>query len=91
MEYSYAANATGPVNIQSFVDGANLRETTTSQSDWAGRTARITYMDAAFATMEYNPLGQMVKSTDPDGVVAGVSPWVSISRVKSIEIQGPTP
>jgi RHS repeat-associated protein len=70
MQYAYTVNATGKVTSQSYVDGTNLRETTTTQSDWAGRTVRMDYMDGAFATMEYNSLGQMVKSTDPDGVVS---------------------
>ena len=68
MRYAYAVNATGETSTQSYLDGVNLRETTTSQSDWAGRTIRVDYMDGAFATMTYNALGQMVKSTDPDGV-----------------------
>jgi RHS repeat-associated protein len=68
MEYAYSVNAFGEVTSQSYVDGTTLRETTTTQSDWAGRTVRMDYMDGAFATMEYNSIGQMVKSTDPDGV-----------------------
>ena len=33
MAYSYSVNATGQVTSQSYLDGATLRETTTSQSD----------------------------------------------------------
>jgi RHS repeat-associated protein len=68
MTHSYSVNATGEVSSQSYLDGANLRETTTTQSDWAGRTRRVTYMDNSFAEMAYNDLGQVVKSSDPDGV-----------------------
>jgi RHS repeat-associated protein len=68
MEYAYTVNTTGEVTSRSYVDGTTLRETTTTQSDWAGRTLSNIYMDNATATMEYNSIGQMVKSTDPDGV-----------------------
>lgn len=68
MTYAYTVNSTGEVTTQSYLDGATLRETTTTQTDWAGRTKRITYMDNSFAGMDYNALGQMVKSTDPEGV-----------------------
>jgi RHS repeat-associated protein len=69
-QYVYTVNSIGEVIGQSYLDGMNLRETTTSQSDWAGRTLRIDYMDGAFATMQYNSLGQKIKSTDPDGVTS---------------------
>jgi RHS repeat-associated protein len=68
MAYSYAVNSTGEVTSQSYVDGSNLRETTTTQSDWAGRTLTATLMGGATSTMTYNSIGQMTKSTDPDGV-----------------------
>lgn len=70
MEYAYTVNTTGEVTSQSYADGANLGETTSTQTDWDGRTLRIDYMDGSFATMEYNTKGQMVKSTDPDGVIS---------------------
>ncbi len=69
MAYGYTVNATGEVTSQGYLDGANLRETTTTQQDWAGRTLSTTYQDNSVATMTYNALGQMVKSTDPDGVI----------------------
>ena len=68
MRYAYIVNATGETTRRSYADSGNLRETTTTQSDWVGRTLRVDYMDGAFETMAYNALGQMVKSTDPDGV-----------------------
>jgi len=70
MQYAYTVNTTGEVTSQSYLDGTNLRETTTTQTDWDGRTLSMTYMDGATATMEYNSKGQMFKSTDPDGVVS---------------------
>jgi RHS repeat-associated protein len=70
MSFSYAVTATGLVTSQSYVDGGILRETTSSQSDWAGRQLRTDFSGGAFATMEYNATGQMVKSTDPDGVTS---------------------
>jgi RHS repeat-associated protein len=70
MQYAYSVNAIGEVTGKSYVDGTNLRETTSTQSDWAGRTLRMDYMDGTFATMEYNSKGQMEKSTDPDGVIS---------------------
>jgi RHS repeat-associated protein len=69
MAYSYSVNVTGEVTTRSYDDGGTLRETVSTQADWAGRTIRTDHMDGAFATNEYNALGQMVKSTDPDGVV----------------------
>ncbi|MES2982818.1 MAG: RHS repeat-associated core domain-containing protein [Verrucomicrobiota bacterium] len=70
MVYEYSVNTTGEVSSQSYLNTENLKlETTSTQSDWAGRTLRMDYMDGAFATMGYNNKGQMVKSTDPDGVV----------------------
>lgn len=70
MIYLRSANATGITETSAYYDndGPVGSEITTTQSDWAGRTLRITYMDGAFATMHYNSKGQMVKSTDPDGV-----------------------
>ncbi|QTN31241.1 RHS repeat-associated core domain-containing protein [Akkermansiaceae bacterium] len=68
MEYAYSTNPTGQIDTRSYLDGTALRETTTSQSDWAGRTLRLDYMGGAYATMTYNSLGQMTKSTDPDGI-----------------------
>jgi RHS repeat-associated protein len=69
MQYAYTVNTTGEVTSQSYVDDTQLRETTSTQTDWDGRTLRMDYMDGSFATMEYNAKGQMIKSTDPDGVV----------------------
>ncbi len=69
MQYTYAVNTTGEVTSQSYLDGTNLRETTTTQNDWAGRSLRTDYMDGAFSTMTYNALGQMERSTEP-GTVA---------------------
>jgi RHS repeat-associated protein len=68
MEYGYTVNPTGELTTRSYLDDANPRETTATQSDRAGRTLRISYMDGAFATMTYNTAGQLTKSTDPDGV-----------------------
>jgi RHS repeat-associated protein len=68
MTYSYSVNAEGEISSQSYLDGSDLRETTTTQADWAGRTKRVTYMDNSFAEMDYNELGQLEKSSDPDGV-----------------------
>ena len=58
------------VSSQSYVDGGILRETTSSQSDWAGRQLRTDFAGGAFATVSYNAIGQMVSSTDPDGVTS---------------------
>ncbi|WP_129589686.1 RHS repeat domain-containing protein [Rubritalea profundi] len=69
MQYAYSVNATGPVTTQSYLDGVNLRQTTTSQSDWTGRQLSTTYMDGAVAIVEYNALGQMDKSTDLDDII----------------------
>jgi YD repeat-containing protein len=68
MSYSYTVNSIGEVTSQSYVDGSELRETTTSQSDWAGRTLSTTLMDGATSTMTYNSIGQMTSSIDPDGI-----------------------
>jgi len=38
MQYTYTVNATGELTTQSYLDGDVLKETTTTQSDWAGRT-----------------------------------------------------
>jgi RHS repeat-associated protein len=70
MEHAYTVNAIGEVISESYIDGTSLKETTTTQSDWAGRTLSNTYMDGAIATTEYNAIGQVVKYTDPDGVLS---------------------
>ncbi|MES2982261.1 MAG: RHS repeat-associated core domain-containing protein [Verrucomicrobiota bacterium] len=71
IQYEYLVNVNGEVSSQSYLNTENLKlETTSTQTDWDGRTLRIDYMDGAFATMEYNTKGLMVKSTDPDGVIS---------------------
>jgi RHS repeat-associated protein len=69
MIYTYAVNGIGEITGRSYDDNGTLRETVTTQSDWAGRPVRVDYMDGAFATMHYNSKGQMVRTVDPDGVV----------------------
>ena len=69
MEYGYTVNPTGELITRSYLDDGTPRETTATQSDRAGRTVRISYMDGALATMTYNTAGQLIKSTDPDGVI----------------------
>jgi RHS repeat-associated protein len=70
MVHSYTVTATGLTASRSYLDGVNLRETVTTTSDWAGRQVRTEFADSAFATVSYNAIGQMVSSTDPDGVTA---------------------
>ncbi len=78
MEYRYSVNTTGHFNAQAYLDGTTHREVTATQSDWAGRTIASASLPAlnslltahlALTTNDYNSLGQMVKSTDPDAVV----------------------
>jgi len=70
MVHSYAVTATGLTTSRSYLDGVNLRETVTTTSDWAGRQLRTDFAAAAFSTFSYNAIGQMVSSTDPDGVTS---------------------
>ena len=66
--HAYAVGSTGLETTRSHVDGANEYEAVTTTADWAGREVRVDYADTASATMEYNALGQLAKSVDPDGV-----------------------
>ncbi|WP_367871096.1 RHS repeat domain-containing protein [Luteolibacter sp. Populi] len=75
ISYSYETDAIGLVSKQSSVEGANLRETVATVSDWAGRTVRMVYASDAdgdseldYAEFGYNASGQLVRETDPDGL-----------------------
>ncbi|MFM2243092.1 MAG: hypothetical protein RLZ97_1947, partial [Verrucomicrobiota bacterium] len=68
MEYAYPVNATGQATSQSYDDNGTLRETTLTQTDWAGRTVSVATMDNAISSMAYNELGQLNSSTDSDAV-----------------------
>jgi hypothetical protein len=60
IQYAYSANATGEVTTASYIDRAlndpgnsnRARETVITQSDWAGRTLRMDYMDGSYSTMD---------------------------------------
>jgi RHS repeat-associated protein len=76
MRYDYSADASGLFDTQSYVDtdGTTLRETTVTRKDGLGRSistsqAAGTTAPAAVTSMIYNTLGQLISSTDPDGVV----------------------
>ncbi len=72
MRYSYAVNAIGLLNSRSYIDGANLRETSTSQTDWAERTT-VQTLGTAATTYAYDdagasPTGRLLSMADADGV-----------------------
>jgi RHS repeat-associated protein len=78
MQYAYSVNETGELHARAYLDGVTHREIIATQSDWAGRTIASASLPTltslitdhlALSTSEYNSSGQMVKSTDPDGVV----------------------
>jgi len=69
MQYTYSVNTTGELTTQAYVVGENHYETTSTQSDWAGRTVATLYMNGTAATMHYNSKGQLVRMVDPDEVV----------------------
>ena len=69
LRYDYGVTTDlGQTISASLVDGGTLRETTTSQLDFAGRISTMSYMDGASSSNTYNALGQLVKTTDADGV-----------------------
>ncbi len=73
MKYSYAVNDTGLLTSRSYyIDEANLRETSTSQTDWAGRTT-VQTLGTAATTYAYDdagasPTGRLLSMADADGV-----------------------
>jgi len=69
MRYDYGVNAIGKTSSVSYVDGTNLKETRSSQSDLAGRTISST-IGTATSTQQYNNIGQLIKTTDADGVIS---------------------
>jgi hypothetical protein len=82
MEYHYSVTPTGQLRAQAYLDGTTHREITATHSDWAGRTIKSGFLSSltsdvlqSYVSNEYNSSGQLVKITDPDGVVNGVSPW----------------
>jgi len=68
IRYEYGANATGRTSSVSYIDGTSLHETRSSQSDLAGRIVSST-LGINTTIQEYNTIGQMVKTTDADGVI----------------------
>jgi RHS repeat-associated protein len=77
-KYHYSVNTEGQLHARAYLDGTAHREITATQTDWAGRTIASASLPTltslitahlALTTNEYNSSGQMVKSTDPDGVV----------------------
>ena len=67
MTHGYAVNATGLLTTTSYLDGTTSKETTTSQTDWAGRGVTTT-KGTITQSQTYNTLGQLEKTTDADNV-----------------------
>lgn len=77
IRFAYAAEAAGLATTRSYVDGANLRESTTTHTDCAGHTTSIDQLNEAGATVTTTYAyatgtgavsGQLLSVTDPDGV-----------------------
>ena len=77
IRFAYAAEAAGLATTRSYVDGANLRESTTTHTDCAGQTTAIDQLNEAGATVTTTYAyatgtgavsGQLLSVTDPDGV-----------------------
>ncbi|NBO65459.1 MAG: RHS repeat protein, partial [Acidobacteria bacterium] len=64
MTHTYSVNGTGLVTTSAYAGG---NESTTVTADWAGRTYTTT-QDSATTTQTYNTLGQLLSTTDADGV-----------------------
>jgi RHS repeat-associated protein len=72
VQYDYAINTTGLLKTRSYLDGATLRESATTQADWAGRTTQ-TALGTATMTHAYDdaggsPTGRLLSVTDADSV-----------------------
>jgi RHS repeat-associated protein len=78
VEYAYTATATGLLTAQALKDGANYREITGTQNDWAGRivasgrlaTLTSTTLTATTSHAYELATGRLLSVTDPDGVVS---------------------
>ncbi len=82
MTYAYTVNPTGEFTKQAYTSGGTYYEAQGTQADWAGRTLQSGSLSPgtgavsglaacvlqSFVSNEFNSLGQMIKSTDPDGV-----------------------
>ncbi|MCH7229097.1 RHS repeat-associated core domain-containing protein [Haloferula sp. A504] len=75
MENAYSVNATGELTTRGYIVGTGHNEVTGTQTDHAGRVLLSGHLSSLGSSVfqssvstEYNGLGQMVKSVDPDGV-----------------------
>jgi RHS repeat-associated protein len=67
MTYSYGVNDIGLFTTSAYLDGATAKESTTTQTDWTGRTTNVTKGTESI-NYAYNSSGQLESVTDADNV-----------------------